>query len=86
MTREHGFAQQGARVGTLELRIGVGEMAADIAQGRRTEDGVGDRVQQHVGVGVAQQAQVVRDLHAADDQVAVFHQRVAVIALADTER
>ena len=38
------------------------------AQGRRPEEGVHDRVDQHVGVGVAVEALLVGDVHAADDQ------------------
>jgi len=33
-------------------------------------------MQQHVGVGMAQQAQAVRNGDAADDQLAAFDQRV----------
>src|SRR5476649_1522348 len=60
-------------------------MAADIPQGGGAKNRIGDCMQQHVGVGMAEQTQVMRNLHAADDQVAVFHQCVAVVTLADAE-
>jgi hypothetical protein len=60
-------------------------MAADVAQRGRAEERVGDGVQQRIGVGMAQQALLVRDGDAAQDQRAAFDQGVAVIALADAE-
>ena len=47
-----------------------GIVLADVAQPRGAEQRVADRVQQHVGVGVAVEALVVRDLDAADHQLA----------------
>jgi hypothetical protein len=47
---------------------------------------VDDRVQQHVGVGVAEQAESVRDGDPADDQFAAFDEGVAIVAGADPER
>ena len=43
--------------------------------------GIGDRVQQHVGVGVPEQAPLVRNLHAADHEPSARNQRVHVEAL-----
>jgi hypothetical protein len=45
------FLQQRTRIGALELRVGVREVFADIAQRGRAQQGIGDRVQQHVGIG-----------------------------------
>ncbi|MCY1302881.1 hypothetical protein D9M70_525640 [compost metagenome] len=82
------LAQQHAAVGAGKARVGIGEMAADVAQRGRAEQRVSHRVQQRVGIGMAQQAAVMRDFHAAKDQLAAGHQRVDVIALAhaDIER
>ncbi len=60
-------------------------MPADVAQAGRAEQRVGDGVQQRIGVGMAEQAARVRNLHAAQDQLAALHQRVHVVALADAD-
>ena len=45
-----GFAQQKLAVGVTEALIGRREVLADVTQRGRTEDGVGDGVEQHVGI------------------------------------
>ena len=40
-------------------------MLADVTQGRCAQHGVHHRVQQHIGVGMAQQAFLVGDLYPA---------------------
>ena len=50
-----------------------GEVLADVAQPGGAEQRVGDRVGEHVGVGVAGQAALVRDLDAAE------HERPALL-------
>ena len=45
-----------------------GNRRADVAEPRSAEQRVHDRVREYVGVGVARQARVVGDLHAAEDQ------------------
>src|SRR3546814_9952543 len=42
--------------------------SADVAQARRAQQRVGERVQQHVGVGMPLQSVRMRNGHAADDQ------------------
>jgi hypothetical protein len=76
-------AQEVAAVRPLVAFIGVREMPADVAQRGGAKQRVADGVQQHVGVRVPVEPLVVRDLHAADDQLAAFHQRVHVEALPD---
>ena len=73
--------QQGIR--TLVLGVGVREMPPDISQPRRAQQGVGNGVEQHVGVGMAVQPLFVVDLHAAQYQVTAFHQPVHVVAMSD---
>ena len=63
----------------------VGEVGADIAQGSSTEQGIGDGVQQSVGVGVAEQAFFKGDGYAAEDERAAGHELVDVVALSDAE-
>jgi hypothetical protein len=54
--------QQHASNRRREGRVGVGKVAADVAQRRGAQQRVGDGVQQRVGVGMAQQAVAVRDV------------------------
>ena len=52
------------------MRIARREMVADIAFADRAEQGVGERVEHDVGVAMAGQAAIVRDLDAAQPQFA----------------
>ena len=79
------FGQQHAGVRAFEARIGVGEMAANVAQRSRAQQRIGDSVQQHVSIGVAQQAHRMGNMHAANDERTAGHQRVGVPTLANTE-
>ena len=76
-------AQQLAAVDALELGIGVGKVLADVAEAGGAEQRVADRVQQHVGVGMAVEPFLMRDVDAADDELAPGDQRMHVEALAD---
>ena len=69
-----GGLQKNGAVGALVIRIGVGEKRADIAQARSTQNGIGDGVQQRVGVAVAVKAQRMFDFDAAENEFAAFHQ------------
>src|SRR3972149_724085 len=77
------FAQQLAAVDVLVLRVGVGEMPADIAKPGGTEAGVTDGMDQYVGVGMAVQSLAVRDFHAAENQIAPGDQRMHVVTMTD---
>src|SRR5690606_7850355 len=80
----HGRAQQDAAVGPCVTRVGVREVTPYVAQGRRAQYRIGDRVQQHVGVGMPLQTVGVRNTHATDDEVTAFDQRMYIETLADT--
>ncbi len=45
--------------------VGIGEQLADVEQSGGAQQGVGDRVEQHVGVAVAHQMPIVRHVDAA---------------------
>lgn len=81
-----GLAQQDAAVGARVGRIGVRKEAADVAQPSRTQQRIGERMQQHVGVGMTEQAALEGDGDAADDQRPPGHERMHVEALAHAER
>ena len=56
-----------------------------ISGGQGAHDGVADGVQQDVGVGVAEQAEAIGDLHAAENQLPFLHQAVDVIPVTDAD-
>lgn len=80
-----GFGQQHGRIGAFELGVGVGEMAANVAQAGRAQQCVGDGVQQGVGIRMAQQANAVRNLDATQHQPTPRHQGVHIPALTHTQ-
>ena len=61
-------------------------MAADVAGADRAEQRVRQRVQRRIGVGVAGEPTLARDLDAAEDERSAGNERVNVEAVADTER
>ncbi len=77
------LAQELAAVDSLETRVGVRKVPADVALASGTQQRVADRVQQHVGIAVAREALVVRDLDAPDHELAARDQLVDVEALPD---
>ena len=56
---------------------------ADIARAERAEHRIGQRVDQHVGVGVALEALVVRQLDAAEEKFAALNEGMDVITNAN---
>jgi len=83
--QRHGAPQQDAAVGALVARVGIGKMAADIAQRHGAEQGIGDRVQQRIGVGMPEQPRGMRYLDTAEDELATCDQLVNVVTLAYPE-
>ena len=67
-------------VGIAPALIRVREALADVAQPCSAQQRVDHRVREHVGVGVTVQAQLERDLHPADQQLAPRDQPVGVEA------
>lgn len=85
--RDHalGFGEQLLAVGVLISRVGVGEVLADVAQAKRTQQGIDDGMGQGVGVRMAQQALFMGNLNAAQHQAAVWGPRVKIKALSNAE-
>ena len=75
--------QEQLRVGVLPPRVGVGVRVADVAEAGRPQQRVGDGVQHHVGVAVADQAAAVLDADAAQHQRPAFRETVRVVTGAD---
>ena len=67
-------------------RIGIREKPSDVAHARCAQQGVNDRMQQHVGIGVPQQTQFVRNLDATDNQLASRHQGMNIATLPNANR
>ena len=82
----HELAQERQRVRVLVRGVAVGEVLADVAQPGGAEERVHDGVREDVGVGVPKEAAVVRDLDAAEDELAPFHESVGVPADAGSRR
>src|SRR5215207_8069585 len=74
------LAQQMLAVSVSEALIGGREVLADVTERRRAEDGVGDGVEQHIGVRMPFQPPIVRDLDAAEDQAAPGRKAMSVVA------
>src|ERR687898_2044345 len=67
-------------VSVAETLLGGREMLADVAQRGRTEDRVGDGVEQDIGVGMPVQPPIVRDLDPAEDQTPSRREAMSVVA------
>jgi hypothetical protein len=79
----HHVAEQLQAVGPLVCSIGIGEMLPDVTLANGPQNGVGNGVQQHVGIGMAEKARFMRDINPADDASAARHQPMDVIAVSD---
>ena len=67
------------------LRVRVREKLADIAERRRAEQGVHDRVGQNVRVRVTEQSLFKSELLAAQNEPPPLHEAVDVVAVADAD-
>jgi hypothetical protein len=67
--KPHRVAQEDVALGPLPLRIGGREMPPDIAFGQRTVNGIGQRVQPDIGIGMALQPARVRHRDTAEHDV-----------------
>ena len=74
------MTQEYSAVDIFEIRAGIGEMLADVAQSGCAQKGIADGVQQHVGIAVAFQPHRVRDFDSADDKFSVFDKLMDVNA------
>lgn len=74
--------QEYATIDAEELRGGVGEMAADVAQGGCTEQGIANGMYENVGVTVAEEPVGVGNGDAAEREGAVGNKAVDIIAKA----
>ena len=75
--------QQLQGVRALVSGIRIGKMFADVPQSRSTQQRIGNRMEQHIRIGVAQKSQFIGNLHTAQDQIPVRHQFVHVVSVSD---
>ena len=79
--RAHALAGEGEKAlgrGAAPLRIARRKVRADVAVGKRAEDGVDERVQRDVGVGMSGEPARMRDAHAAEHDVIAVGEGVNV--------
>ena len=76
-------SQHVGRVAAAVRFLRVGEQAADVGQGGGAEQGVGDRMEQHVGVAVADEVPIVRHVDAAQPQRSAGRGAVGVLSKSD---
>ena len=70
----------------VPFRVVVRKELANVRQTERTEDGIGDRVQQYVSVAVCRASLGVRNFHAGEDEFPDARlESVQVEAMANTE-
>ena len=81
------LGQQHQAVGALPLRVVGWEVLADIAEGEGPQQGIHDRVHEHVGIAVAVEPQSFGMLQplAPQDQWPSRHQPMDVVAVADPQ-
>src|SRR5205807_10401063 len=75
-----GVLQKEQAVRAFPFRIAVREMCADVAESRRAEQSVAERVGEHVAVGMADGPLVERQLDAADHELSPFRQPMQIVA------
>jgi hypothetical protein len=75
----HGESEEASGVDSEIGGIGIGEMFADISFACGTENGVGDRVEQDVGVAVSIESEVMFDGDSPENQGASRSESVRVV-------
>jgi hypothetical protein len=73
------------RVAAAVGGIGVGKQSADVGQGGCTQQGIGHRVQQDVGITVAHELTVVRHIDATESQRPTRRRAVRVFPNSDPQ-
>ena len=80
VTRSTAYFRNWSEAAPFHLRIAGRKVRADIAVGQRAEDGVDQRMQADIAVGMGEKAACVRHAHAADHQMIAVAEGVHVIA------
>jgi type IV secretory pathway VirJ component len=80
----HDFAQKHATVNAFVCRIRIGEMAANIAQRRSTQQRITQSVQGHITVAVRFEAAMVWDADATQPNAVTVAKGVYIVAVPDS--
>ena len=85
--KSHHLLQQHQAVGPLPLGIIRREIFADVTQREGPEQGIHDRVHEHIGITVAIKAKPIRVLEplATENQGSARHQAMHVVAVANAQ-
>src|SRR3546814_6940901 len=75
--------QKQAAVGAAPARIAGREMLADITQRQRAEQGIAQRVDHHIAIGMRDDTGIMGDPHAAQHHMIARAERMHVVALTD---
>ena len=76
----HGPGEENAGIRPFPLRLGIRIGIADVAQGQCPQDGIGQGVQHHVRIGVADQTLGMLNAKATQPKRAARFQPVGVVA------
>jgi hypothetical protein len=79
------FRQEPGAIEPLPLRIGVRIVLPDIAQAGRTQERIGHRVTDHVGIGVPDQSPWMRNPQSSQNQWPTLAQPMCVVADPDPQ-
>ena len=66
--QRHDATQELEPADPLERRVRVGEMLSDVAEGRRAQQGIGDRVADRIAVGMPGKAGLAVEPDAAEPE------------------
>ena len=78
--QRHGLPKQNLRIDVLVFARRIGEMIPDVAHIRRAQQRIAQRMDQHVGIRMAQQAQRMLNLDTSEPQLASLDQTMHVVA------
>ncbi len=77
--------EEAVRGGATPLRITGRKVRADVALGERAQNGIDQRMQTHIRIGMSGEAAVMRDADAAEHQVIAGTERMDVEPVAGTQ-
>lgn len=80
-----GFAEETLRGHVFPLRVRIGVSVANVAQTHRAQQGIGEGMQDDIGIRMANQSARMGNADAAEDQRPSFGQAVGVVTTSDAD-
>ena len=71
-------------VGTAIVFVGVGEVFADVTERCRAEQGIDERMDGDIRIGMAEQPLFIRDRHTAQDELSAFDKAMKIVTVSDS--